>query len=81
MKSIFLSLSFIEMLIIIDLRVNVHNNNEVSLWIIFNSNSYNILSVNVDNMLDSLWFWLELIGPYNFLLISFNIFQNNGSTT
>ena len=69
------------MLIVIDLRVDIHDNDQVVLGVIADGNADNILPANVNNMLDDLGLLLKLICPYCFLLVSFYVLHYDRATT
>ena len=81
MESIFFPLFFIEMLIIVNLRVDIYDNYQMVLRVIFYGNPNNILSMSVYHVLNGLGLALKLIGPNCLLLISFYILQNYGPST
>ena len=64
------------MLIVIDLRVDIHDNDQVVLGVIADGNADNILPVNVNNMLDDLRLLLKPICPYCFLLGKIKLVQH-----
>lgn len=54
MKPVFFSFPLIEMFVVIDLRIDVHNDDKMGVGVIFNCDSNYILSVDVNNVFDDL---------------------------
>lgn len=69
MKPVFFSFPLIEMFVVIDLRIDVHNDDKMGVGVIFNCDSNYILSVDVNNVFDDLRCWAKLIRPDDLLLV------------
>jgi hypothetical protein len=79
MKSIFLSLFFVEMFVVVNLRIDVHDDDKVGLGGVSDGDTNNVLSMDVDKVLNDLWMLVKLIGPDGFLLVGFDVFEDDGS--
>lgn len=69
-----------QMLIIVNLGVNVHDDDQMVLGLVFYGNADNVLSMDVDDVFDYLGLIFELIGPDGFLFVGFNVLEDDGST-
>ncbi len=81
MEPIFLSLFFAEMLVVVDLGVDVHDDDEVGLGWVSDGNANNVLSMDADEVLNDLGMLIELVGPDGFLFVSFDVLKDDGSAT
>lgn len=79
MKSVFLSLLFVEVLVIVDLGVYIHYDDQVVLGLVSDGNSDDVLAMDVYDVLDYLGLIIELIGPDGFLFVGFEVLEDDGS--
>ena len=79
MKSIFLFLFFVEMFVVVDLGVDVHDDDKVGLGGVSEGDTNHVLSMDVNKVLNDLWMLVKLIGPDGFLFVSFEVFEDDGS--
>ena len=61
------------MLIIVNLGVDVHDDDKMVLGRVSDGNADNILPMDVDDVLNDLRFFVELIGPDGFLFVGFDV--------
>lgn len=80
MDSVLLPFLFVEVFVVIYLRIYVHDDQHCLCGLIIQANGDDVLSVDVVHVLNNLWFVAELVGPNYLLFISLDILQNQVAT-
>ena len=78
--AILLPFLLIEMLVIIDLGVNVHNDDHIGLRVIFDCNPNDVFTMDVDNVFDYLGLLYKLVGPDYLLLVCLYVLHDDRAT-